>query len=68
MMRMICVSNKDGNLVLVVSVVEYGNVDLSVAGGCGTMSMEILAAIVGRSFDAAPYYIFNYIKKKEVII
>ena len=50
-MRMICVSNKDGNLVLVVSVVEYGNVDLSVAGGGGTVSMEILAAILGGSIE-----------------
>ena len=30
------------------------------------MSMEILATIVGNSIGAAPYYIFNYIKKRRL--
>lgn len=63
MMHMMRVSDKDGSLVLVVGVGESDPADLGVAGGGGTVSMEILAAIVGGSFGAAPYYILNYIKK-----
>lgn len=46
MMRMICVSDKDGNLILVVSVGKYGNADFGIAGMWCAVSSEVMVALL----------------------